>query len=86
VDGYVHSLGEHEAFLLAGVGDVKVGAQGVDPLPRRHLQHQVRVVQHGHKLGESWSTKDGMVRRVKVHNQEVDVVDAEVLGGAKLYR
>ena len=43
-------------------------------------------MQHGHKLGESWSTKDGMVRRVKVHNQEVDVVDAEVLGGAKLYQ
>jgi hypothetical protein len=27
-----------------------------------------------------------MVRYVEVGNQEVDVVDAEVLGGAKLYR
>jgi hypothetical protein len=43
-------------------------------------------VWHNHKLGKSWSAKDGMVRRVEVGNQEVDVVDAEVLGGAELYR
>ena len=33
MDGDVSSLGEHEAFLLTGVGDVEVGAQGKDPPP-----------------------------------------------------
>ena len=41
-------------------------------------------MRHTHKLGEGWSTKDGMVRHVEVSNQEVDVVDTEVLRGAKL--
>jgi len=42
-------------------------------------------VQHSHKLGEGWSAKDGMVRRVEVGNQEVDVVNVKVLGGDELY-
>jgi hypothetical protein len=40
-------------------------------------------VRHGHELGESWSAKDGMVRCVEVSDEEVDVVGAEVLGGAE---
>ena len=86
MDGDVSSLGECDAFLLARVGDVKVGAQGEDPLLYGHLQHQVRVVWYGQKLGESWSAKDGMVRRVEEGNQEVDVVDVEVLSSAELYQ
>ena len=86
MDGDVHSLGEHEAFLLTGVGNIEVGAQGEDPLLRQHLQHQVRVVRHDQKLGEGWLAKDGMVCRVEVGNQEVDVVNAEVLDDAELYR
>ena len=85
-DGDVSSLGERNAFILIGVGDVEVGTQGEDPLFHWHLQHQVCVVRHGHKLGEGWVAKDGMVRCVEVGNQEVVVVDAEVLGGAELYR
>ena len=60
--------------------------QGEDPLLHRHLQHQLRVVRHGHELGESWSREDGVVHCVEVSIQEVDVVDVEVLGGAELYR
>ena len=60
--------------------------KGEDPLLSRHLQHQVRVVRHNHELGEGWSAKYGMVRCVEVSDQEVDVVGAEVLGGAELYR
>ena len=59
--------------------------QGEDPLLRRHLQHQVRVVRHGHELGESWLAEDGAVRCVEVGDQEVDVVNAEVIGGAELH-
>ena len=41
---------------------------------------------HGHELGKSWSVEDGMVRRVEVGDEEVDVIDAEVLGDVDLYR
>ena len=85
-DGDFSSLGDRDAFLLIGVGNIEVGAQGEDSLLRRHLQHQVSALRHDHKLGEGWSAKDGMVCRVEVCNQEVDVVDAKVLGGAELYQ
>ena len=39
---------------------------------------------HGHELGESWSTKDGVVGGVKVYHKEVHVLSTEVVGGAKL--
>ena len=39
---------------------------------------------HDHELGKSWSAKDGMVRRVKVSDEKVDVVDTEVLRNAEL--
>jgi hypothetical protein len=84
-DGDVDSLSEHEALLLVVVGDIEVGAQGDDPLLHQHLHHLVRLVQHDHELGKSWSAKNGVVRHVEVSNQEVDIVNAEVLGGAELY-
>ena len=59
--------------------------QGEDPLLYWHLQHQVCVVWHDHKLSEGWSAKDGMVHRVEVSNHKVDVVNMEVLGSAELY-
>ena len=37
-------------------------------------------------FGRSWSAKDGVVCHVKVGDEEVDVVDTEVLRGAKLDR
>jgi hypothetical protein len=37
-----------------------------------------------HKLGQSWSAKYGMVCSLEVHDNEVDVVNTEVVGGAKL--
>ena len=43
-------------------------------------------MQHGHKLGKSWSAKDGVVRRVKVSDEQVDIVNTEVLRGAELDR
>jgi hypothetical protein len=85
-NGDVSSLDEHEAFLLTGISDVKVGTQGEDSLLYRHLQHQVRVVWHGHELGKGWSAEDGVVHCVEVDDEEVDVVGAEVLGGAELYQ
>ena len=39
---------------------------------------------HGHELGKSWSAKDGMVRRVEIDDEEVDVIDVKMFGGAKL--
>jgi len=39
-------------------------------------------VQHDHELGKSSSAKDGMVRLVEINNEEVDVIDAKMLGGA----
>ena len=36
--------------------------------------------------GKSWSAKGGMVRRVEIGDEEVDVIDAEMLGGAELNR
>jgi hypothetical protein len=42
-------------------------------------------VWHSHELGEGWSAEDGVVLYVEVSNQEVDIVGAEVLGGADLH-
>jgi hypothetical protein len=42
-------------------------------------------VRYCHELGQSWSAKYGMVRSFKVHNDEVDIIDAEMVGGAKLH-
>ena len=39
---------------------------------------------HRHELGKSWSAKDGVVRSVKVGDEEVDVVNKEVLCGDEL--
>jgi hypothetical protein len=52
----------------------------------RHLEHQIRVVRHCHEFGECWSTEDGLVGVVKVHDHEVDVVGAKVFYGPKLHR
>jgi hypothetical protein len=41
-------------------------------------------VWHHHELGQSWSAKYGVVRSFEVCNDEVDVVDTEVVGGAEL--
>jgi hypothetical protein len=41
-------------------------------------------VRHHHELGQSWVAKHGVVCSFEVHNDEVDVVDMEVVGGAKL--
>jgi hypothetical protein len=43
-------------------------------------------VRHSHELGERWSTKDGVVSTLEVHDHEVDVVSAEVVWIAELYR
>ena len=43
-------------------------------------------MQHGHELGKSWWAEDGMVRRGEIGDEEVDIIDVEVLGGAELYR
>ena len=52
-DGDVSSLDERGAFLLIGVGDVEVGAQGEDPLLGRHLQHQICVVRSAINLARA---------------------------------
>jgi hypothetical protein len=39
-----------------------------------------------HELGQGWSAKDGMVCSLEVRNDKVDMVDAEVVGSAKLDR
>ena len=41
---------------------------------------------HNHELSKSWSARDGVVRRVKVGDEEVDVVNTEVLRDAELDR
>ena len=43
-------------------------------------------MRHSHELGKRWSDKDGMVCRVNVGDEEVDVADMEVLHSAKLDR
>jgi len=43
-------------------------------------------VWYGHELGQSWSTKYGVVGGVEVGDVEVDVLDMEVASGAELYR
>ena len=37
-------------------------------------------MRHGHELGESWLAEDGVIRCVEVGDQEVNVVNAKVLG------
>jgi hypothetical protein len=44
------------------------------------------VVWYNHKLGERWSTKDGVVSTLKVHAHKVNIVGAEVVWIAKLHR
>ena len=39
---------------------------------------------HDNELGKSWSAEDGMVRRVEIGDEEVDIINAEVLGGVEL--
>jgi hypothetical protein len=41
-------------------------------------------VWYRHKLGQSWSAKYRMVHSLKVCDDEVDVIDMEVVGGAEL--
>ena len=41
-------------------------------------------MRHGHELGKSWSTEDGMVRCVEISDEEVDIIDMKMLGGAEL--
>ena len=43
-------------------------------------------MRHGHELGKSWPAKDGVVCRVEIGDEEVDVIDAKMLGGAELNR
>jgi hypothetical protein len=43
-------------------------------------------VRHDHELGKRWSTKDGVVSALEVHDHEVDIVSAEVVGSAEMYR
>ena len=64
----VHRFGDGKPFSFAFVGGGDVGAQGEDTLLRWNLQHQIDIMGHVHELGESWSAKDGMVRRVEVGN------------------
>jgi hypothetical protein len=75
-----------KAFLFTGIGSVNIASESKDTLLGRHFEHQVRVVRHGHKLGKRWSTKDGVVSTLEVRDHEVDVVGAEVVGSAELYR
>jgi hypothetical protein len=42
-------------------------------------------VRYHHKFGQTWSAKYGMIRSFEVSYDEIDVVDAEVVSGAKLY-
>jgi hypothetical protein len=42
-------------------------------------------MRHNLEFSEGWSAEDGMVCHVEIINQEVDIVSAEVLGGAELY-
>ena len=37
-------------------------------------------MRHSHELGKRWSDKDGMVCRVEIGDEEVDVIDAKMLG------
>jgi hypothetical protein len=37
-----------------------------------------------HKLGQGWSTEDGMVHSLEVCDNKVDVVNTKVVGSAKL--
>jgi hypothetical protein len=43
-------------------------------------------MRHGHALGKCWSTKDGVVSTLEIHDHEVDIVGAEVVGSAELYK
>ena len=58
--------------------------QGKDALLCCNLQHQIDIMGHGHELGKSWSAKDGMVRRVEISDEEVDIINAKMPGGAEL--
>ena len=40
-------------------------------------------MRHGHELGKSWLDEDGMVCHVEISDEEVDIIDAKMLGGAK---
>jgi hypothetical protein len=41
-------------------------------------------VRYRHKLGQSWSIKYGVVCSLEVRDDEVDIVDTKVVGGAEL--
>jgi hypothetical protein len=43
-------------------------------------------MQYRHELGQGWSAEDGMVCSLEVRDDKVDVVNAEVVGSAKLDR
>jgi hypothetical protein len=43
-------------------------------------------VRHNHELSESWSTKDGVVSTLKVHDHKVNIVDVKVVWIAELHR
>jgi hypothetical protein len=75
-----------KAFLFIGIGSVNIASESKDTLLSRHFEHQVRVVWHDHELSKRWSTKDGMVSTLEIRDHKVDVVGAEVVGSAELYR
>jgi hypothetical protein len=43
-------------------------------------------VWYNHELGERWSTKDGVVSTIKVHDHEVNVVGTKMVWVVKLHR
>ena len=86
LDGEVGGFSKSETLCLAGVGNEEVGPQSQDSYRRRHLQHQISVVQYSHELGQSWPTKYGVVGGVEVGDIEVDVLDAVVASRGELYR
>ena len=85
-DREVGSLGDFETFLFTSIGYVYVAFESEDTFLGWHLKQKIGVVKYNHELSERWLTKDGVVGTFKIRDHEVDVVDAKVLGGAKLHR
>lgn len=62
-----------------------VSTEGKSPLLSQHLEHQVPLVGYGHEFGNAWSAEDGVVDPLEIHDDPVDLVDAEMLWGAELH-
>jgi hypothetical protein len=58
------------------VGDLQVPLEGEYAGWTWHLEYQVGVVGHRHKLGDGRSAEDGVVGSLEIRNLELDVLGA----------